>query len=206
MKLIVGLTMSAALCVGTAVAEEPGGPSNTLPIAATAPLASGMAPKNTLVVIRIGEPLSSKVVAVGDRFVIQLAEPITSAEGVLVPAGTTGAGEVISVSKAGAFAKAGELVLAARFLDLNGRHVPLKAFKLGAAGKDPTNGLITASIALSATPAGLPFSIVSMAIPGGQAEIQAGALATAKLAEDLTAPIQPAAAPESASISPSTNQ
>lgn len=219
MKFVLGVAMAAALC-GAAAAQDVVAPApeavppqtpapeataaapeaapEAPPITAAAapetppaaessvPAGHGLAPKNSVVVIQVAEPLSSKTAKIGDKFAIKLAQPIVTSEGLLVPAGTPGVGEVVSASKAGAMGKAGELVLAARYLDFNGQQIPLKTFKLGVAGKNNSTAL---GVAMFAAP--LPIAIALLAVPGGNIDVPAGALANAKLAADVSLPLQP---------------
>jgi hypothetical protein len=67
------------------------------------------------------------------------------------------------------------LLLAARYLEVDGRQIPLRGFRMGGAGKDNTTGALAASMAVG------PFA---QFIHGREIEIPSGARASAKLAAD----------------------
>lgn len=112
----------------------------------------------------------------GDRFRIRLSEPLLQGDAVVVPAGAEGIGEITYAAKAGMAGKPGELLLAARYLVIDGRQVRLRAFRLGGSGQDHTAGAFALAFATG------PFALF---LHGGEIEIPAGATGVAKLAEDL---------------------
>jgi hypothetical protein len=205
--VLAGALSSAAVAQELPQSVEPA-PAVAEPVAApapavTAPPAAGQSrvAAGTIVSIEVGERLNSKIHVRGYRFPIRLAEPIESADGVLIPAGAEGVGEVISASKAGMMGKAGELLLAARYLTYNGQQIPLRTFRLGDAGTDNTTTVVMVGMVV-------PFAFV---IKGGDIEIPAGTRANAKLAADVSLPIvtetaQPAAPVETPASSILTNQ
>jgi hypothetical protein len=72
--------------------------------------------------------------------------------------------------------KAGELTLAARYIELNGKRIPLKRLRYG-----PTSGRgADAAAAIATAMIGVP----GMLIAGGNIDIQAGARANAVVAAD----------------------
>ncbi|RYF93758.1 MAG: hypothetical protein EON95_07825 [Caulobacteraceae bacterium] len=138
-----------------------------------------MAPKNTPVIVALAEPLGSNTNKPGDRFAIPLAEPLVVDGQVLIPAGTRGVGEVVHSAPSGLGGRSGELLLAARYLELGETRIPLKAFQFAAVGRDTTMGSLWAM--------GL--------VKGGQIIVPAGARGSAKLAADFTPATAPAAQP-----------
>jgi len=174
--------LAAALwfgCVPARAQDTPPAPSApaVLPSEpATAPLPH--LPAGTVVHIKLLKPLSSKTNKRGDTFEIELAEPIVAAEGVLVPAGATGRGEVISASHKGMGGQAGELVLAARYIDFGSQRIPLRAFKMSGTGGDATNGMNWCKAIF-----------VYCSNGASELEIPAGFAADAKLAADLSLPV-----------------
>lgn len=136
-----------------------------------------LAANGALVAIEIGEPISSKRHKRGDKFALRLAEPLLADGQTVLPAGTPGVGEIIHAASSGGGGKAGELLLAARYLEVDGRRIPLRGFRMGAAGKDNSQGALAASFALG------PFA---QFIHGREIEIPVGARANAKLAADTT--------------------
>jgi len=168
-------------------APEPAKPVEAPPIPATAqtPAAPATAPSTvpagSVVDLEVAEPLSSKVVKLGDKFAIRLAAPIVKDGRVIAPAGTTGVGQVIDAAPAGMFGKPAKLLLAARYLDVGGGQIKLRTFQLGRVGVDNTNAVMAMSF--------IPYvGLASFLVRGGEIEVPIGARAQAKLAEDLPVP------------------
>lgn len=151
----------------------------------------------TVVEIEIAEPLSSRSNKRGDKFQLTLAAPVVSNGQLVLPAGTSGTGEIVHADRSRGGGKPGELLLAARYLDLAGQRIPLRGFKLGAAGKDNTALALGTSFALG------PFAHF---IHGQEIEIPAGTKANAKLAADVALPAAPSPAPPTEPLSPSPTQ
>ena len=129
--------------------------------------------------IEITEALNSKTSKIGQMFAIRLRAPITLDGKVIIPAGATGQGEVIHAARARAAGKAGELIIAARYLDYEGTKLPLRSLKYGAdmTGDNNSGAAIVASAAIS--------SALALFMTGGQVDIPAGMPATAKLSQDV---------------------
>lgn len=171
-------------------------PVATAPVAAPPPAVCCRASAGTPIVLQIVNTVTTKVVKKGDKFAIRLVSPIVVDGKVLVPAGVTGEGEVIDAAHGGLMGKAGELLLAARYLDYNGVRIPLRSFKLGGRGTDNSN------LSLAVSMVGLPGAVASIFIKGGEVEIPPGTLATAKLASDLDLPPVAPAATTTAAAAP----
>lgn len=133
-------------------------------------------PQGTLVNITIVDHLNSKQSHVGDTFRIALAEPITLDGKVIVPTGAEGRGEVIHAARARAGGKAGELILAARTLEWNGRTMRLRSFGFGRTGESR----VTEGAALAYVGGPLAYLVV-----GGEVDVPSGTPAHAKLAVDI---------------------
>lgn len=162
----------ALLCLGAAdasVAQTPAvEPAVTKPTCCTIPAL-------TVVDIDILDSLDSKSSKPGDFFRIRLTEPIQIDGRTLVPAGTEGVGQVVHAAKARAAGKAGELILAARYLDYRGTQVKLRSFRYGAStGKSNVDTAAVVGIAV-ATP-------LILVIAGGEIRVPAGTRANAKTA------------------------
>ncbi len=191
--LIAGAVLPLVLACAPAFAQDAAEVMPASPPPADAPAeppapACCTAPKDTVIQLEVVPLISTKAIKRGDKFEIRLAEPLVVDGRVLLPAGVAGGGEVIHAAGPGIGGKPGELMLAARYLDFDGRRIPLKGMKLGRAGQD--NG--AASLAVSmVTPIG-------MFIPGGHVEVPAGTRANAKLATELVLPPIAGAAPASA--------
>jgi hypothetical protein len=121
----------------------------------------------------------------GDSFGFRLAAPLSVDGRVVIPAGTRGVGEVVHAARARAMGKAGELILAARYLDLNGTHIPLRTLRFGnQQGRDNTGTVNTINMAAAASVPAL--AVVAFVISGGEVRVPAGTRATAQTATELT--------------------
>ncbi|HEY5804297.1 MAG TPA: hypothetical protein VIT90_11445 [Lysobacter sp.] len=136
--------------------------------------------------LEIVEPISSARHKNGDRFALRLVAPLVADNVEYAQAGTAGAGDVVHASPSRGGGKPGELLLAARYLELpDGRRIALRAMKLSARGKDTSNAALATAIVLGP---------IAMFVHGGEIEIPAGTRATAKLAQDIP-PLPSSAAP-----------
>jgi hypothetical protein len=136
--------------------------------------------------LRVVGEVSSKTHATGDKVEIVLADPLRLDDRLVIPAGTRGVAEVIHSAKGGMGGKAGELLIAARTLDLQPDvHIPLRSFRLAPiAGKN--NEGLAAGLSIAGGVAG---GIAAMVITGGAARIPAGSEAFAKTAADVDLPV-----------------
>src|SRR3569832_142133 len=202
MKLFIALAGASllALC-GSMAAAQPApasaDPAVALPppAASPAPPSAPMAKAGTPGVIEVMEMISSKTGKMSQTFAIRLAEPVILDRVTIIPAGLTGAGEIIDAEPPGMGGKPGKLVLAARYLEYNGKSNPLRAFKLGGSGKDYSNTSMAVAIAI-----GLP----GMLVTGGNIEVAPGTRANAKLGADVAAPAQPITSTPTATASSPT--
>jgi hypothetical protein len=197
--------MFVALVTCNAVAQEqpvPVAPPASAPAVTTEPapvdaltvpaeLAAG-----TMIEIRIEEPVNSKTHKTGDWYALSLSQPVMLGDALLIPAGTPGRGQVVHSARSGWGGKAGELILAARYLEFEGRQIPLRGMKLGGVGGNNEGLAFGATVA-----GGLVAMPLVFALNGKNADIPAGLLATAKLAEALPRKnaAQPSASEEAAS-------
>lgn len=153
-----------------------------------APLAQA---SGVVVDIELAETVSSKTHKRGDTFAIRLISPVT-VDGRTIPAGATGVGQVVDAASSGPLGRPAKLLLAARYLDVEGRRAPLHAFHLGGAGKDESNAILAASI--------IPVAgLLAGFAHGGEIEIPAGTRGQAKL---VAPALQPA--PAAVAAAPST--
>ncbi len=148
--------------------------------------AVGVAPAPTIpaltpVRIEIQSEISSKTAKIGEMFAIRLASPIVIDGKVIVPEGITGQGEVIHAAKARAAGKAGELILAARYLDWNGTRITLRTLRYG---PETGESRVTEAVAVGAIVA-TPLTLL---IAGGEKIVPAGLSATAKVAQAVPYP------------------
>ena len=110
-----------------------------------------------------------------------------------MPAGITGEGQVVHAKKAGMAGSAGELVLAARYLDYAGRRIELRSFRFIEEGDELlSRGQNTVDLASATNAAIGPLGFF---IGGGNTTIAPGTLASAKTRND-EAFDRPAAVPD----------
>ncbi len=149
-------------------------------------------PARTPIEIEIVDTVNSKTNTTRDSFAFRLAEPLVVDGRTMVPAGTPGVGEVVHAARARAGGKAGELILAARYLDLNGTRITLRSMRFG---REPG----PSTIAARSTPAPwsrwrpIPVAVDASAImiSGGEVNVPAGTRATAQTsAEIVLAPVE----------------
>jgi hypothetical protein len=181
-----------ALLLAAATAPAQDVPAATAePAAETAPTAACCTvPARTPIEIEIMETVNSKTNHTLDLFHFRLAEPLTVEGHVVIPAGTPGVGEVVHAARARAGGKAGELILAARYLDLGGNRVPLRTLRYGRSqGRDNSAAVNTGGMIAAAT---IPAAaMIGYLIAGGEVNIPAGTRATAQTAaEILLAPVE----------------
>lgn len=140
-------------------------------------------PAGSPVLLEILDPLSSANAMRGDGFRFRLAEPVRLGDAIAIPAGTEGHGEIIHAQRAGSGGKAGELLLAARYLEHAGTRIALRGMKLGGSGNRHVNAAVAVALATG------PFG---MLVRGGDLEVPAGMIAQAKLATSFAAgPVPP---------------
>lgn len=162
-------------------------PTGTItPTVASAPAICCLIPGGTIVEIAIDDPLDSKTAVIGQHFALHLTTALQLADGnFVIAAGTKGVGEVIHAARAHMAGKAGELILVARYLDVDGVQVPLRGFRLGGQGKD--NSVLVSAVTVS-------IGVAGMLISGGEKRVPPGSIATAKIAVDTVLPPLPTAA------------
>ena len=176
-------------------AEVPVAPAS--PVESPAPQQAALVrlPALTPLRLRVIGEVSSKTHVKGDKVEIVLADALVISPALTIPAGTRGLAEVIHSAKGGMGGKAGELLIAARHLELAPDvRIPLRSFRLAAVGGKDNQGLATGlSIA-----GGVAGGIAAMVITGGSARIPDRAEAFAKTAADVdlpTALLKPGSAP-----------
>lgn len=186
-------TALVGLCVGVmlpaSVPARAGAPAGTAAIdetTATAALATCLIAEGTVLELAIVDSLSSARVQRGDRFALTLAQPLPGERGDLLPASVPGVGEVVHAERSRGGGKAGELLLAARYLDYRGVHITLRGFKLGGSGRDRTAAALGASFAAG------PFA---MFVKGNEIELPAGTRAHARTAQAVQLPADSTARP-----------
>ena len=172
----------AAAVAGQSLVAEPLQPPAQPPLVVEAPPVPCCELRTlTPVFLTIAEPLDSDKSQIGQYFRLTLRQPLEIAAGFTIPAGTTGAGQVVHAAKSRAMGKAGELVLAARYLDFQGVRIPLRSLRYGSGqGKDNVDTAAIVGFAVSA--------LITPFITGGEVRIPAGTDVWAKVAADVTFP------------------
>lgn len=192
----VALLLAAAAGQAQVTPPDPGGAPLALPAPVEAPAATAAdapcctVPARTMVEIEILETVNSKANHSRQSFAFRLAEPLTMNGRVVVPAGTPGVGEVVHAARARAGGKAGELILAARYLDLNGTRIPLRSLRYGRSqGVDNSGAVNTGAMVAAAV---LPMAaMLGYLIAGGEVNIPAGTRANAQTSAEITlAPVE----------------
>jgi hypothetical protein len=178
----------AFICI--AHAEEPA-PSGGTPETATY-----LVPANTEVHLRLVEPVASNTHKHGDRFPLEVVEPVLVDGTPVIPIGARGEGEVVHAAKGGFGGKAGELILVSRWVRIGDQPVKLRSFSAGS-GKDRVN------LAL-----GLSFAVIGIFVTGKDLSLPAGTDVFAKVAADspLPAALAGGPAPADGNSSSTTNQ
>jgi hypothetical protein len=168
---LLALAFCARATTPDTIAPEPTAP-------APAPPACCQVAAGTAVDLEVADLLSSATQHRGDKFALRVAAPVVVDGVVVIPAGTTGTGEIVHADPAHGGGKPGELILAARTLDLDGQIIPLRGFKLGHAttGVDATQKSLAASMAIGA---------FALFIHGHEIEIPPHTHGVAKIAQDV---------------------
>ncbi|MEP7222068.1 MAG: hypothetical protein ABI673_05310 [Novosphingobium sp.] len=144
-------------------------------------------PALTVVSIEILSTIGSKLSTTGETFPLRLARPVVIDGREVLPAGVTGMGEIIHAKSSGGSGASGELVLTARYLEVDGRRLRLRSLQMSAVGKDQMQ------LALAAAQAFGPFAL---AVTGKNIEIVKGRIGLAKTAEAFDLPIKTSVASE----------
>lgn len=88
-------------------------------------------PPGTLLQVAVAENLLSDKLRGGEYFRVSLAEPLVIDGKTVIPAGTLGIGQVVQASHKTFFSTdEGELLVAARYLEVGGKHLPLRGFRI----------------------------------------------------------------------------
>jgi hypothetical protein len=128
--------------------------------------------------LRLLEPVASHTHKRGDRFKLEVAEPITVEDSIIVPAGSPAIGEVIHAAKPGMSGKAGELIMVARSLSVGAHEVKLRSFTAG-------NGENRLGLA---TGLGMTLGIPALFVVGKNLVLPAGTDVYAKVTADTSLP------------------
>jgi hypothetical protein len=143
------------------------------------------APAGAMIEVALVDAMNTRSVRTGDSFAIRLAAPLIVDGRILLRSGARGVGVVVDSAKPGLGGKPGELVLAARYIQARRARVALQGLQMAGAGRDNSgaaNALGVGGIAFA------PLGFIGLAIHGGDVELKAGSVASAKLASDVVLP------------------
>ena len=182
------LPTTAALCgalfaaLAPAMAALPPVPAPTpMPTSGSAsPTAAdgALLPANAVLELEMLDAVDSNTSKRGDRFRMRVVQPVVSGQRVLVPAGSIAIGEVVHAQKTGLGGRAGELILAGRYLELPQGQVKLRSTLGGPAASTGKNELV------QATTVTLFFGALGFVVKGGHTGLPVGAGLRARIAED----------------------
>jgi hypothetical protein len=142
-----------------------------------------IAPAGTQIELELTETVSTRTHGIGAKFSIRLAAPVIVNGQELIAPGVVGEGEVVDSGKGGMGGKPGKLVLAARFLMVNGVRTPVRGLRMSGSGVDRSG----TSTGIAAIPY---IGLASLLVSGGDVVITSGGRASARLAQDFPAPAQ----------------
>lgn len=131
-------------------------------------------PAGTSVTLRIKQPVSSRTAKRGDLFEIELVNNIYLGATPVVLAGTKGMAQVVHASPKGFGGRAGELIVAARYLEAGGRRIVLRKTKFSSAGSDNAGAAIATTIAAP---------VIGLFVTGTSVDLPVGGIIVAETAE-----------------------
>lgn len=102
---------------------------------------------NTQVLVTINAELNSKKAKEGTRFTLSVSQDVMLGDYIVIPKGTPAYGEVTWRTGKGAFGKSAKMEFEIRYLELNGRQVPLVG-QFRQEGKGNTGAAVGAAVAV----------------------------------------------------------
>ena len=128
------------------------------------------------ILIRIDALVSSRTATRGQMFPISLAEPVVIDGVEIIPAGITGEGQVVHAAGRGFGGRAGELILAARYLNWGDRRIALRSMRVSESGRQQSGVAVAASALVT---------VAGFLVTGTSAEVQPGEVAAARIAQPV---------------------
>jgi hypothetical protein len=174
---------AAAFAAALVLAHGPTAAQDQPPAAPSAPSCCTV-PARTTIEIEILDTITSRDNSNGQSFRFRLAAPLMADGHILIPAGTEGVGEVVHAARARAMGKAGELILAARYLKHGEARIPLRTLRFGRNQGRDNSGTVN-TIAVASAGVAPVIGMVGYLIAGGEVRVPAGTLATAQTATEL---------------------
>ncbi len=129
MKAIYFATAIAALS-GTSANAQGSVPQTVeaVPVQAQLPQAQPehFVPANTEIMLRMNEEITTRRHEEGDTFDLTVVHNVMLGDYVVIPAGTRASGEITWLTGRGMFGKSGKMDIELRYIDLNGRRIPIE--------------------------------------------------------------------------------
>ena len=172
-EVVIQASPTTVILMPSNPALVPQSPSDACAVAIAKNLKGTCIPSLTPLRIELAEALSSRTSITGQSFAFSLAFPVIIDGKEVIAAGAKGRGEIIHAKKTGV-GVGGELVLAARYLNIGDRQLRLRSMKLNGTGRDQ-QGLAFA--------VGVTVGLPALLIRGKHIDVPAGAFADAKTAE-----------------------
>lgn len=147
-------------------------PAMAAPLQAVA--AACTVPAGTPVDLELVDTVNSRTNHNGDRFAVRLRAPIRLGEAIVAPAGAAGSGEVVHAARARAGGKAGELIVAVRYVEAGGLRFPLRGTRVGpASGQSRDDEAMAVAVVVA--------PVAAFLVAGGEVNYPAGAAVSARL-------------------------
>ena len=105
-------------------AAEPAAIDPAAAPAAEAPQA--LLPANTPIILSLNHEISSRVNREGESFPLTVVQDISAGGQIVIPRGSRAVGEIVWRTGRGAFGKSGKMEVALRYIELDGRRIPLE--------------------------------------------------------------------------------
>ena len=161
------LLCAASLSAFSTIAfAQDAAPSDAPIVAQPVEAAAFALPANTEIMLRLNEELNSRRAHEHDTFNLTVVSDVRLGEYVVIPSGTRAVGEVTWTTGRGMFGKSGKMEVALRYIDMNGRQIPIEG-TFRQEGEGNTVATI-AAVVLVAPVAGLFITGHSAVIPAGR--------------------------------------
>ncbi|WP_156930398.1 hypothetical protein [Sphingomonas jaspsi] len=136
-----------------------------------------MLPANTEIALAMDDELTTKAgkLKIGQKFGLSVAKDVRVGDYIIIPRGTPAIGEIIFLTGKAAFGKSGKMEVALRYVDLNGRHIPL----IGTYRQEGEGNSVATAAGVAAV------GVFAGVITGRSAVIPKGRMLTAYLRESL---------------------
>lgn len=171
--------VTVAVALSAAVPAPDAAPASVPTVVAAASPTTGMRlPANTVVELETLDGVSSRTSQVHDTFRLRVSRDVLVDGRVAIPAGSEGLGQVVHAARSSVGGKAGELIVAARWVRAPGVEVRLRS-GFGAAGAQRAGATLATTIA---------FGVLGMLVHGKELELPAGTALSARVAADTLLP------------------